>query len=106
MRKYYGIILVAALGLLAACSGNETVAVMIQTELGDITLELYPDKAPITVANFLRYVDEGGLPVRGPRPLATARGLASITLRMLNTILFQHDFCRGMGGRSEFQTVS
>ena len=27
--------------------------------LGAITLELYPDKAPITVENFLKYVDEG-----------------------------------------------
>ncbi len=27
----------------------------------------------------------------------TSQGLASITLRMLNTILFQHEFCLGMG---------
>ncbi|MGH8505043.1 MAG: peptidylprolyl isomerase, partial [Stenotrophobium sp.] len=27
--------------------------------LGDITLELYPDKAPISVENFLAYVDKG-----------------------------------------------
>ena len=60
MRIVYRIILVAVLGLSAACSGNETVTVMIQTEMGDIVLELYPDKAPVTVANFLRYVDEGG----------------------------------------------
>lgn len=33
--------------------------VLIQTELGDIQIELYPAQAPITVANFLRYVDEG-----------------------------------------------
>ncbi len=60
MRNYYRNIVVVALGLLAACSGDPTMTVMIQTELGDITLELYPEKAPITVANFLRYVDEGG----------------------------------------------
>jgi peptidyl-prolyl cis-trans isomerase A (cyclophilin A) len=30
---------------------------IIQTELGDIEVELYPDRAPGTVANFLRYVD-------------------------------------------------
>lgn len=30
---------------------------IIKTELGDITIELYPGKAPITVANFLSYVD-------------------------------------------------
>jgi len=32
--------------------------VMIQTDLGDIVLELYPKQAPLTVHNFLRYVDE------------------------------------------------
>lgn len=31
--------------------------VLIATSLGDIVIELYPDKAPGTVANFLRYVD-------------------------------------------------
>lgn len=33
--------------------------VLIKTTLGDITIELYPDKAPITVENFLRYVKDG-----------------------------------------------
>ena len=31
--------------------------VSLTTSEGVITLELYPDKAPITVANFLKYVD-------------------------------------------------
>ncbi len=35
------------------------VGVLMQTSLGDIRLELYPDKAPKTVANFLHYVDQG-----------------------------------------------
>lgn len=30
---------------------------IIKTSLGEITVELYPKKAPITVANFLKYVD-------------------------------------------------
>ena len=30
---------------------------VIKTSLGRITIELYPGKAPITVANFLKYVD-------------------------------------------------
>ena len=34
------------------------VNVMIKTSVGDISLELYPDKAPITVANFLAYVND------------------------------------------------
>lgn len=33
--------------------------VRLQTSKGDIVLELDEAKAPITVANFLRYVDEG-----------------------------------------------
>jgi peptidyl-prolyl cis-trans isomerase B (cyclophilin B) len=33
--------------------------VKLETSLGDITLELYPDKAPVTVANFLEYVNAG-----------------------------------------------
>jgi peptidyl-prolyl cis-trans isomerase A (cyclophilin A) len=33
--------------------------VVIDTSEGSITIELYPDKAPITVENFLKYVDEG-----------------------------------------------
>jgi peptidyl-prolyl cis-trans isomerase A (cyclophilin A) len=31
---------------------------MIRTGLGDITLEIYVDKAPITAGNFLKYVRE------------------------------------------------
>ena len=30
---------------------------IIKTTLGNITIELYPLKAPVTVANFLKYVD-------------------------------------------------
>ncbi len=33
--------------------------VLLETSLGDITLELFPDKAPITVNNFLAYVNAG-----------------------------------------------
>lgn len=33
--------------------------VLLETTSGDILLELYPDKAPETVANFLQYVDDG-----------------------------------------------
>lgn len=50
-------ILVFALGSVPALA--DPVKVLMQTSLGDITLELYPDKAPKTVENFLRYTDEG-----------------------------------------------
>ncbi|WP_253477833.1 peptidylprolyl isomerase [Natronocella acetinitrilica] len=33
--------------------------VVMETSHGDITLEFFPDEAPITVENFLRYVDDG-----------------------------------------------
>ncbi|OZB66683.1 MAG: peptidylprolyl isomerase [Lysobacterales bacterium 14-68-21] len=33
--------------------------VVLHTTLGDITLELYPDKSPKSVANFLQYVHDG-----------------------------------------------
>ncbi len=35
------------------------VRVRMTTDLGVITLELRPDRAPITAANFLRYLDKG-----------------------------------------------
>lgn len=33
--------------------------VLLETNLGEVLLELYADKAPATVANFLEYVDAG-----------------------------------------------
>lgn len=50
-----------ALAFAAACSERAADAprVIMETAAGDIIIELYPDKAPLTVANFLRYVDEG-----------------------------------------------
>lgn len=33
--------------------------VVITTSLGDIKVELYPKNAPVTVANFLKYLDSG-----------------------------------------------
>ena len=31
----------------------------MKTNLGDVVLELYPDKAPKTVENFLKYIEDG-----------------------------------------------
>jgi len=50
-------ILIATTTLLWSC-GKKNPEVIIKTELGDITLELYLEKAPITVANFLKYIEE------------------------------------------------
>jgi len=55
--------LILAIALLAAACAKqeetETTRVIMDTDAGMITLELYPEKAPSTVANFLKYVDEG-----------------------------------------------
>jgi peptidyl-prolyl cis-trans isomerase B (cyclophilin B) len=67
-RPSCGKLLALALGLAAfliLATGGDTRAegrkplVKLETSMGDITLELYPDKAPVTVANFLQYVKEG-----------------------------------------------
>ena len=36
---------------------QNNITCLIKTALGNITIELYPAKAPLTVANFLKYVD-------------------------------------------------
>lgn len=38
---------------------KEKPVVLLKTNLGDIKLELFPDKAPATVENFLKYVADG-----------------------------------------------
>ncbi|WP_214654223.1 peptidylprolyl isomerase [Aquisphaera insulae] len=40
-------------------SQTKNPVVVLDTSCGPITIELYPDKAPITVENFLKYVDDG-----------------------------------------------
>jgi peptidyl-prolyl cis-trans isomerase B (cyclophilin B) len=40
---------------------QETKLIKLSTNMGDITLELFQNKAPETVANFLKYTNEGKL---------------------------------------------
>ena len=40
---------------------KETKLIKLSTNMGDITIELFQDKAPETVANFLKYTKEGKL---------------------------------------------
>lgn len=42
-----------------ASGASAAPTVTLKTNKGDIVLELYPDKAPKTVANFLKYVEDG-----------------------------------------------
>jgi peptidyl-prolyl cis-trans isomerase A (cyclophilin A) len=43
----------------AAAAATPPPQVLLRTSQGEITLELYPDKAPKSVANFLQYVRDG-----------------------------------------------
>jgi peptidyl-prolyl cis-trans isomerase A (cyclophilin A) len=53
-----GKLLFAFLNLILLNSfGQTTIPCLIKTSLGNIRFELYPEKAPVTVANFLKYVD-------------------------------------------------
>ena len=49
--------LLGAMGALSEETGNPIV--LMKTTDGDITIELFADKSPVTVENFLSYVDEG-----------------------------------------------
>jgi len=40
-----------------ACTHGTSNNVVISTNMGDITIEVYPEQAPITVENFLEYVE-------------------------------------------------
>jgi peptidyl-prolyl cis-trans isomerase A (cyclophilin A) len=52
-------LIIPLLVILMSCNcGKRNPEVLIRTSKGDILLELYPDKAPVTVANFIRYVKE------------------------------------------------
>jgi peptidyl-prolyl cis-trans isomerase A (cyclophilin A) len=59
--------LIVSFGLLAAClypalSATPAAAaphVQVVTSMGNFTIELNPERAPLTVANFLSYVDQG-----------------------------------------------
>lgn len=51
--------LVLALSAASPAGAATPPRVLVKTSMGDITIELYPDKAPKTVANFLQYVNDG-----------------------------------------------
>ena len=42
-----------------AQKGEVRTMILMETSLGNIKLELYPDKAPISVENFLSYIKDG-----------------------------------------------
>jgi len=54
MRIFLLLIIATAL---ISCAKSQNPRIVISTQLGDIEAEIYVDKAPVTAANFLRYVD-------------------------------------------------
>jgi peptidyl-prolyl cis-trans isomerase A (cyclophilin A) len=67
-RHRFRFILLAVVSVLLWCSASPLsshqkdpqpgpVRILIETESGEIEAEIYPDKAPVTVGNFLKYVD-------------------------------------------------
>jgi peptidyl-prolyl cis-trans isomerase A (cyclophilin A) len=58
-RILFLVIFSAILLSLTGCGGNSPDHVIIKTKAGDITVKLYPAKAPNTVSAFLSYVDSG-----------------------------------------------
>jgi peptidyl-prolyl cis-trans isomerase A (cyclophilin A) len=64
LTRIAGILLFAGLGSVTLAQGTEAtkpaiVRLVIETEKGDIAVSLDSARAPVTVANFLRYVDGG-----------------------------------------------
>jgi hypothetical protein len=59
--KYKIILFIYAFAIFFSCKEKNTTTphVEIQTEKGDIEIELYPLQAPKTVAAFLSYIDSG-----------------------------------------------
>lgn len=57
MKRIF-LVFIAFIAINSVCAQKST-RCLLQTSLGNITVELYPDKAPVTVANFLKYVDAG-----------------------------------------------
>jgi len=66
MRQIASALAISALTTLAACSSDQPMCsqstpdtVLMSTSLGDLTIALFPEEAPVTVANFVGYVDNG-----------------------------------------------
>lgn len=58
-RRFLGLSLMAYMALSGCvCSTVSNPVVRMRTGAGDITIEIYARQAPVTAANFLRYVDE------------------------------------------------
>lgn len=79
-------LLSAVLATIISCNNEQLPYVTIETEKGNIVIELYPEAAPATVANFARLIESGfydgvsfhrfvpGFVIQGGDPQGTGRG--------------------------------
>lgn len=62
LSSMFLVLLPLAALLIAGCGGGEerqsNPEVALKTELGDIRIEVFSDRAPVTASNFMRYVDQ------------------------------------------------
>lgn len=59
MKRLMGVFIVLCLCTIATLAAEKNPVLTLKTTAGNIIVELYPDKAPITVKNFLTYVEAG-----------------------------------------------
>jgi cyclophilin family peptidyl-prolyl cis-trans isomerase len=53
------LLLLPLLAAFTASAQSANPSVVVKTSMGSFTIELFPDRAPETVKNFLQYVDDG-----------------------------------------------
>jgi cyclophilin family peptidyl-prolyl cis-trans isomerase len=58
MRRLFGLVVLGSALALAGCGSGEHTVVVMETSMGTIKMELFDDDAPVTVKNFLKYVDD------------------------------------------------
>ncbi len=59
MKRYYRSCVLLLVLAWVQCAAADNPVVVLETNLGNIAVELYPAEAPITVDNFLGYVNSG-----------------------------------------------
>lgn len=59
MKQFFAPIAALLLATASVAMAADNPKVKMTTSKGEVTIELYPEKAPVTVENFLRYVNDG-----------------------------------------------